>query len=281
MDAGAILANAVEYLKLVLLLSLRQFIFLFAPTLLLSWLIQLINRNLLKKAWRLLGGKAYLWLFGWLSIPVHELGHAVFAVLFGHRINRIVLFDPQASGGSHGQVQHSWNQNNLYHKVGNLFIGIGPIILGSLVVWLLSRWLLQTSFQGAEALDAQAGLAQQLQAIPAFLLNSLLNALLIFQEIVSALSWKTALFLYLSFAISTNINLSDLDLGHIRPALIVIIQAILAFNLLTAWLGEFSLNLMDGLETGLATFYGILVYVLVLNLGFLALTWLLSLIFPK
>ncbi len=277
MEAGTVLTSVWEYLKLVLLLSLRQFIFLFALTLLLGWLIQLINKNLLKNAWQLLGGKTYLWLFGWLSIPVHELGHALFAVLFGHRIDRVVLFDPRATSGSHGQVRHSWNQNNIYHKVGNLFIGIGPIILGSVVVWLLSRWLLQTSFQGAQALDAQAGIPQQLQAIPAFLLNSFTNALLIFREILSALSWKTALFLYLSFAISTNINLSDLDLSHIKPALLVIIQVILVFNLLTAWLGEFSLHFMDRLETGLATFYGILVYVLVLNLGFLALTWLLHL----
>lgn len=281
MDAGSILGTVFYYLKLVLLLSLRQFIFLFALTLLLSYLIQLINRRLLKNSWQLLGGKPYLWLFGWFSIPVHELGHAIFAVIFGHKITRIVLFDPQASSGSHGFVQHSWNQKNVYHRVGNLFIGIGPIIFGSTVIWLLARWLLQAHFQGFDSLDAQAGVWQQIQAIPYFLVNSLSNTLLIFQGIFSSFSWKTALFLYLSFAISTNINLSELDIGHIKPALTVIIQVILAFNLLTAWMGDFTLALMDSLETGLSSFYGILVYVLVLNLGFLILTWIASMLFKK
>ncbi len=281
MDAGTLLTRLWEYAKLVLALSLRQFIFLFALTLLLGWLIQLINRDLLKKAWLLLGGKAYLWLFGWLSIPVHELGHAFFALVFGHRITRIVLFDPRAENGSHGQVQHSWDQNNLYHQVGNFFIGIGPIIFGSLVIWLLARWLLRASFANLGGLDAEAGVIQQFQALPAFLLGCLSNTLLLLRGIFSAFSWKTALFLYLSFAISTNINLSDLDLGHIKPALLVIIQVILVFNLLTAWLGDFSLKLMGGLETGLSTFHGILVYVLALNLGFFILIRLLWLVFKR
>ncbi len=279
MNAGSTLSSVFDYLKLVLTLSMRQFIFLFALTLLLSFLIQLINKRLLKNSWQLLGGKPYLYLFGWISIPIHELGHAVFALLFGHRIKRIVLFDPQASSGSHGFVQHTWNVNNIYHKVGNFFIGIGPIILGSTVVWLLARWLLHASFGAMDGLDAQAGLWQQLHAIPIILLNSFSNTLLIFREIFSAFSWKTALFLYLSFAISTNINLSELDIKHIKPALIVIIQVILVFNLLTARLGDFTMTLMASMETGLSAFYGILVYVLVLNLGFLAIILFLSLFF--
>lgn len=68
MDATAILAYFLEYLKLVLLLSLRQFIFLFALTRLLGWLIQLINRDLLKKRLAVAGWKG-------LSLVVRQAEH--------------------------------------------------------------------------------------------------------------------------------------------------------------------------------------------------------------
>ncbi len=279
MEVQSFLGSVLRYLQLVLALSLRQFIFLFAILFLLGYLIHLINKNLLKHSWQLFGGKAYLWIFGWFSIPIHELGHAVFALLFGHKITRVVLFDPQARAGSHGYVRHEWKKNNLWHQVGNLFIGVGPIILGSLVIRLLSGLLLELNFESAGTISAQAGLLQQLGSIPQFLHSSLMNTLMILRGIFANFGWKTALFLYLSFGISTNINLSELDIGHIKPALILIVQAILVFNLATAWLGDFSLSALSHLENTLAAFYGILVFVLVMNLCFLPVLWLVKALF--
>lgn len=279
MEVQSLFGGVLRYLQLVLALSLRQFIFLFAVLFLLGYLIHVINKNLLKHSWRLFGAKAYLWIFGWFSIPIHELGHAAFALIFGHKIQRIVLFDPQAKSGSHGFVQHSWNHKNLWHQAGNLFVGVGPIILGSLVIWLLSGLLLELNLEGVESFSARAGLVQQLRQIPQFLHSSLMNTISILRGIFDNFGFKTALFLFLSFGISTNINLSDMDISHIKPALIVIIRAILIFNLATAWLGDFSLNALSWLESGLTGFYGILVYVMVMNLGFLLVLRLFSLLF--
>lgn len=281
MDLSAVLSAVWAYLKLVLLLSARQFIFLFALSLILSYLMHLVNIRLLNQSHRLFGGKAYNWLFGWISVPVHELGHAIFAILFGHKITRLVLFDPEARSGYGGLVSHTWNKDNIYHRIGNLFIGLGPIITGSLAVWLLSKYLLGFSFSQVEIFDAEAGLFSQVQSIPSFIMNGFANAVMILGNISSGVNWKTVLFLYLSFAIGTNICLSDLDIGHLKPALLLIVMLLLVFNLATAWLGDFSLGFLDHLETALSVFYGILIYVLILNLAFLCLVFILNKIFGK
>lgn len=281
MDFSAILTTVWTYLKLVLLLSLRQFLFLFALLLILSWLMQQVNSRFLRQTNTLFGSKVYGWLFGWISIPVHELGHAFFALIFGHKITRLVLFEQKSRGGQGGYMQHKWQGGNLYQRVGNLFISLGPIIIGSLVVWLLSWLLLDLRFSSGEILDIEAGLVTQILGIPGFILSGISNTVLILGSIFSQFSWKTLLFIYLSFALGSNICLSEMDMKNLKPAVLVIMAIMLGFNLLTAWLGDFSLSFLDHLETGLAAFYGIMIYVMLLNLVFLLVTYLLNKLLGK
>lgn len=66
---------------------------------------------------------------GFIGTPVHELSHALFCVLFFHKIKRISLFTPNSDDGTLGSVDHSFNPRNPYQRIGNFFIGIGPIIV--------------------------------------------------------------------------------------------------------------------------------------------------------
>lgn len=49
------------------------------------------------------------------------------------------LWDPGKSDGVMGYVEHSYNKRNFWQRLGNLFIGIGPIILGLVVVTLIMK----------------------------------------------------------------------------------------------------------------------------------------------
>jgi hypothetical protein len=42
--------------------------------------------------------------YGWIGTPVHELGHALFCVLFGHTIQDMKLFKPDKADGTLGYI---------------------------------------------------------------------------------------------------------------------------------------------------------------------------------
>lgn len=84
---------------------------------------------------------------GAIGTPVHEAGHALFCLIFAHKITAIKLYDPSPENGVMGYVRHSYNEKNFYQVIGNFFIGIGPLVLGSLVLLGLFALMVNDSFQ--------------------------------------------------------------------------------------------------------------------------------------
>ncbi|MCS9984829.1 hypothetical protein EFL35_07700 [Weissella paramesenteroides] len=83
-------------------------------------------------------------IFSWLGIMVHELSHAGMALLFGHKINRLVLLtNPFQLDQENrlGYVAYSWQPKNKYQQLGNFFIGLAPIIGITLLTGITTQLL--------------------------------------------------------------------------------------------------------------------------------------------
>ncbi len=111
--------------------------------------LRVVHLDLLRRSF---GWKGVTWT-GWLGTAVHELSHAGAALLFGHRVQAIRLFDPSAPDGVLGYVKASSNPRNPIHAVGSFFVGVAPLIGGSLVLFVAAVLLLP-GFRLSELIDA-------------------------------------------------------------------------------------------------------------------------------
>lgn len=77
---------------------------------------------------------------GYIGTPVHELSHALMCLLFGHTVTKVKLVNSDKRSRTLGYVEHTYYKTNLYHQIGNYFIGVAPILAGGAAV-LLFVWL--------------------------------------------------------------------------------------------------------------------------------------------
>ena len=269
MDIPPLIEQTALYIGRALVLSAEQLLILFGPILLIALAMHLISATIRVRAALLMGETTHIWLTAPGTV-VHELGHALFCPLFGHKILDISLFRPRKDGVL-GYVKHSWNRKSLYQNIGNFFIGTGPIWLGSALIVLISFALFG------------AALWQPLRALQLaptdfvtwrgnlHLGSEFWNALLtLFQQIHSAhlyRDWHFYLGLYLLFCIGSHVTLSPSDLQGATSGLVALAALLVVFNLATLWLGNFALAAcLDAAGYG-AILIVLLLFALLLNLA--------------
>jgi len=80
-----------------------------------------------------------IYIFGIIGVPVHEFSHFIFCLLFGHKVNEVKLFSPNLQTGVLGYVTHSYNKKSIYQSIGQVFISIAPMIVGTFLISLLTK----------------------------------------------------------------------------------------------------------------------------------------------
>jgi hypothetical protein len=175
------------------------------------------------------------------GVAIHELGHAFFCLLFRHRIVKMKLFSPQ-SDGTLGYVQHAYNPKSAYQKIGNFFIGTGPIWFGTMIVYLIARFILTSQATGhgvpPNAHDTTPGSAGDMVAAIAIVVR---DAWAVFNDLVQSLpgwGWVSIVAIYFVFCIGSHITLSRPDIDGAANGFFLFVAAVLLFNLITLWTGE-------------------------------------------
>lgn len=272
-----------DYLLVAGKATLIQLFVLLGPLLFLAFVMNFLARKNEELSYKTLGQKVYLYVFGWLGTSVHELGHAIFSILFAHRISEIKLFTP-GSGKSLGQVKHSYAKGNPYQTIGNFFIGIGPILLGALLLWL-ATWLLfnlnvinvadKNDVHISHRLFTSFSLIKELAA---GIYSGMVD---IFHAIIAGHGdywWKVELFIYLFYAIGSSVTLSSSDIKGAFLGFTYFVILLIIFNLATIWKGDFATRFFEKTGNYLSGFYFLILLSMVLNVVFIGTLFLLALI---
>ena len=218
-----------------------------------------LTRNIFVKT---IGQKFDIFFTGWLGVPVHELGHAFFCLVFFHKITEIKLFAPNTKDGTLGYVIHSYNKKNPLQIAGNFFIGIGPILFGSLVLFSLLWFFLpdKSAFQAISShptFDFLSGnfmnqVSQILQTCKAVFLSVVGN-----DNFRKPMFW---LFLYLSLCIVSHMQLSLSDIkSSLFGILIILLILFIVIIIVSFFNGNISpfiafVNNKTGALTGILIF---------------------------
>jgi hypothetical protein len=260
------------YIWKALLASLVQIGIFFVPGLILTLVVNYASTILQRRALATIGRGWYLGLFGWLGTIIHELGHAFFCLVFRHKITAMKLFDPDPETGTLGYVQHTYEPSSLYQQAGNFFIGIGPILLGTALIYLFLYLLLGLNpFRFVTNTGLPVSNIYSWSTIAQLLQNLWASLTALVTGIFSGhafSTWQLYVYIYLTFTIGSSIILSPSDFKGAFKGLSIILAVILIFNLATVWAGDFTSNIFILTFSYFLMFYIAMLLVLVMDIAF-------------
>jgi hypothetical protein len=267
-EATPALAAALRYAGTVLAATALELALLLGPGFALAAALHALGDFVTRRMTRHLGGAAYA-LFGWPGTIVHELGHAVFCVIFGHRITGMRLFDFAPRDGTRGHVAHTFDPASPWQQIGNFFIGVGPILFGTLAIVAAARWLLgPAAFEPLAAPLPASGAVRTFAdglALAWHVAGGALASLGTLLDPQRWADWRTWLFLYLAFAVGGSISLSGADLKGALAGFGALVLAVLVVNLATLWVGDVPGMAVALLARWLAVGWAAMLFALLVN----------------
>ena len=161
---------------------------------------------------RSFGEKAVM-ITGFIGVPIHEISHAIFAVVFKHKITKIKLFQKKDAQGILGYVNHTYNPKSIYQQIGNFFIGVAPIIGGIAAIIGLMRVFIYNVY--SDFINVSINNLQVTAITEGAIKNVFSSYFLLIKMIFSIKNFSNIyfiIFLFLAICISSHISLSKADI---------------------------------------------------------------------
>jgi hypothetical protein len=215
----------------VLILSVTEIVYLLGILIVVGFLLGWIESVSNEWAYEAFG-KAGIMLTACIGTPIHEVGHALMCLIFGHKINSIKLFDINPKNSALGYVNHSYNKHNLYQLSGNFFISIGPIFSGSAAILFFMYMLEPNTFKALQKYVVSAPVDSN--NIVDFIKWSWHSIMIVYTGILNSESTAPRsfwIFLLLAICTSSHIALSKADIKNAISGLVVTLFVVVLFNM--------------------------------------------------
>jgi hypothetical protein len=263
--------SVLVFIKDLLIATFSQMASLFGGILIFGLILHFVSSLTFKSLENSFGRKG-AYAVAWLGVPVHELGHALFCLVFFHRIEELKLFEPDPVTGTLGYVLHTWSRRNPWQVLGNLFIGIGPVITGCAALVAVFYFLVPDGQQAWQSILSGVGGVYAGYSLGSYLAVLQSSTFSMVQAIFTGSNlsgWGFWVFCYLSICIASNIRLSVSDIRGTLPGLGWAVLPFLAYNAWKLATGAGGENIPPFLAPVLGTVYSVLVLALVMvALGF-------------
>ena len=196
-------------------------------------------------------GRAVCYATGFIGTPIHESAHALMCLVFGHKIVEIKFFQMNSSDGTLGYVSHSYNPKNLWQRLGNLFIGVAPILVGAGVLCLLLYLMLPEMF--TKVIDILINI--DIGGEPIGALKSIGKSFAVMFGYID--HWQWWLFLLVGSFIALHMTLSDADT---KGALIGVIFFLIIFLVVDVLLVLINPALLSKFTGGIPVFGNFMIF---------------------
>ena len=168
-----------------------------------------------------------------IGVACHELGHAVGTWITGNRVVEFVPFRPDSEEHPDylGWVRHTLG-SGVWGKISQMIICTGPIWFGSIVMLLLTRFLVGQEMNISYYDYFTNG---ELPGLFAYLVACLRCAILLCCDLAGGAlfsGWKMFLWAYLVFCIAPHLRMSGPDLDYSKSGFVLVLAITLAFLLL-------------------------------------------------
>lgn len=204
-------------------------------------------------------GRTVCYVTGFIGTPVHECSHALMCLIFGHKITEIKFFSFDSTDGVLGYVRHSYNRKSLYQRIGNLFIGVAPVVVGALILAGLLYLLLPQLFSKVWA---------ELSSVN-FLTDTGGSFRHIWRAFVGMFSymgtWQFWVFVLIGSLIALHMTLSRADISGALSGLAAYVAIFLVADLVLAIIGHGVLAAFTGgvLVCGTFLFYFFCIFIVI------------------